>query len=129
MIPDWVDRCIAVVGRHSIRRDNHAVAIHKKHEVGFLKPFVLSFSVSRYPSDTYGKYIKKARLEKGLKQVDVARAIGVDEMTIVNWERYDTLPKRKDKILRLCDCLGLNLQELIQRFEWQESITPTRRPC
>jgi len=52
---------------------------------------VLSFNTSRYPSSTFGEYIRKARLEKGLTQKDVAEAIGVDEMTIVRWERCVTM--------------------------------------
>jgi ribosome-binding protein aMBF1 (putative translation factor) len=63
---------------------NHAVAIHNHPEVSFVKPLVLSFSVSRYLNSTFGQYIRKVRLEKGLKQVDVATTIGVDEMTMVN---------------------------------------------
>ena len=50
------------------------------------------FSISRYPSSTIGHYIRKARLEKGLRRVDVAAAIGVQGMTIVNWERHATVP-------------------------------------
>ena len=32
------------------------------------------------------------KLEQELKQVDVARATGVNEMAIVSWERYTALP-------------------------------------
>ena len=44
--------------------------------------------------------------------MDVATAIGVDEMTIVNWEKRKTLPLRNQgKVERLCrflelECLG-----------------------
>ncbi|MEW6034712.1 MAG: helix-turn-helix transcriptional regulator [Chloroflexota bacterium] len=55
--------------------------------------------------------IRKARLEKGMRQVDVARVIGVDEMTMVNWERRETTPLlRQMKIKRLCDFLRIDFR-------------------
>ena len=88
-----------------------------------MKPFVLSFSASRYPSSTFGEYIKKARLEKGLKQTDVARAISVDEMTVVNWERYETIPLRNhDKIQKLCATLGLNFESVTLTFPYRKLL-------
>jgi len=56
-----------------------------------VKLHAYSFITSLYPASTFGQFIKKARLEKGLRQKDVAALIGVDEMTIVNWERYTTI--------------------------------------
>ena len=103
---------------------NHAVAIHKKPDVGFVKPLVLSFSVSRYPCSTFGEYIKKARLEKDLKQTDVAKAINVDEMTIVNWERYDTIPLRNhDKIEKLCATLKLDYKSVALTFPYCAALS------
>lgn len=55
-----------------------------------MQPLVVSFSVSRHPSATFGEYIRKARLEKGLKQAEVARVVGVNEDTVVNWDRTPT---------------------------------------
>ena len=77
-----------------------------------MKPLVLSFSTSRYgePS-TFGEYIRKARFEKGLRQKDVARAIGVDEMTIVSWEKREAMPRRKrQKIEELSKVLGTRIR-------------------
>jgi transcriptional regulator with XRE-family HTH domain len=61
--------------------------------------------ISKYPARTLGECVRKWRLEQGLLQVDLAKKIGVNEMTIVNWERGKTKPaKRKfeklKKILR-----------------------------
>ena len=65
----------------------------------------------------FGEYIRKARLEKGLRQMDVARAIGVSEMTIANWERYPTVPMRHHrKVRRLCEFLGIAWAEMKRRF-------------
>ena len=33
-------------------------------------------------------------MEKGLKQTDLAKRLRVDEMTIVNWERGRTVPRK-----------------------------------
>jgi transcriptional regulator with XRE-family HTH domain len=44
---------------------------------------VITLRLSRYPAGTLGEYIRKWRLEQGLLQVDLARKIGVNEMTIV----------------------------------------------
>jgi len=45
-----------------------------------VKPLVLSFSASHYGEPTTsGESIRKERMEKGLNQVEVAQAIGVDE--------------------------------------------------
>lgn len=64
---------------------NHAVAIHNHPEEALAKPLVLSFSKSRYPGTTFGEYIKRARLEKGLRQVDMARMIEDEsESTLVS---------------------------------------------
>lgn len=72
---------------------NRSASNHNQHEVGVVKLLVLSFSASRYGEPTtFGQFIKKAGLGKGLKQVEVARVEGVDEMTLVNWGRYSTLP-------------------------------------
>jgi len=50
-------------------------------------PLVVNLRMSLHPDRTLGERIRKWRLEQGLFQRDVAKIIGVDEMTIVNWER------------------------------------------
>ena len=47
-----------------------------------------------YPKslNTWGDHIRKRRLELGLRQRDVATQIGVDETTILNWERNARTP-------------------------------------
>jgi DNA-binding XRE family transcriptional regulator len=39
-------------------------------------------------------------MEKGIFQRDLAKVIGVNEITIVNWEKGQTRPAR-DKILKI----------------------------
>jgi transcriptional regulator with XRE-family HTH domain len=43
-----------------------------------------------------GERIKKWRLERGLFQVDLAKRIGVSEITILNWERGKTKPIKQN---------------------------------
>ena len=66
---------------------NHAIAIHNHLQEKFAKLLALSFSASSYSDLTFGDHIKKARLKEGLRQVDVARVIGADEMTVVQSKR------------------------------------------
>ncbi len=78
---------------------NHAVPNYKKS-----KPLVITLRLPLYPERTLGERIKKWRLEQGLFQVDLAKKIGVNETTIVNWEKERTKPvkehlKRLEKIL------------------------------
>jgi len=87
-------------------KDNHAVANHNHSDGEFSATHEVSFISSRYPASTFGEYIKKARLEKGLRQKDVARAIGLNEMTIANWERRASPPTRlRYKVEWLCKLL------------------------
>jgi len=48
--------------------------------------------MSLHPDQTLGERIKKWRLGKGLFKRNLAKLIGVDEMTIFNWEKGRTKP-------------------------------------
>jgi len=67
--------------------------------------------VPRYPAQTLGERIRRFRLEQGLYQAQLAAIAGVDEMTIVNWEKDRTIP-RGDRISRLAQALGVNPEEI-----------------
>ena len=78
---------------------NRAAPNYKKPHL-----LVITLRLSLYPDRTLGGRIKKWRLERGLFQVDLAKKIGVSEMTIVNWEKGRTKPikqnfERLEKIL------------------------------
>jgi len=64
-----------------------------------------SLALSLYPDQTLGERIKKRGLEQGLFQVDLAKRIGVSEMTIVNWKKGKTKPI-KQNFERLKKILG-----------------------
>jgi len=57
---------------------------------------VITLQMSLHPDRTLGERIKKWRVEQGLFQVDLAKRIGVSEMTIVNWEKGRTKPTEKN---------------------------------
>lgn len=82
-----------------------------------MKPLVLSFSASRYLSSTFGQYIRKARLEKELRQVEVAKAISVDEMTIANWEKAHQLSRQFSKVKQACALLEIDYRGLVDMFD------------
>jgi len=52
----------------------------------------LTFRVARNPDKTLGQKIKKLRLEKGLKQEELAKVFGVSEDMVRNWEKGRTRP-------------------------------------
>ena len=62
---------------------------------------------------TIGDVVKKLRTERGLFQKELAKGIGVDEMTIVNWEKSRTTPGRKH-MERLEEFFSTNLEELMK---------------
>ncbi len=72
----------------------------------FSTPLKLWFRASRYPDQTLGQRIRKARLEKGLYQEDLAKLLKVTETTIANWELERTKPIKvyRDRIKK-CLCI------------------------
>jgi DNA-binding transcriptional regulator YiaG len=58
-------------------------------------PLVIILRLPLYPDQTLGERIKKWRLEKGVFQKDLAKRVGVSEMTIVNWEKGRTKPMKQ----------------------------------
>lgn len=75
------------------RTVNHA-ATNYNH---FPQPFIITLRISKYPSGTLGEIIRKWRLEQGLIQKDLAKMLGVDEMTVVNWETGKSKPGKKHR--------------------------------
>jgi DNA-binding XRE family transcriptional regulator len=46
----------------------------------------------RGPLDTLGNHLKAKRLSLGMYQKDVAKQLGVDHWTLLNWEKNRTAP-------------------------------------
>jgi DNA-binding XRE family transcriptional regulator len=59
-------------------------------------------TVKGYPAKprTIGEAIRKRRLDLGLRQIDVARIIGCNQLTIINWEKGHMQPQT-NKIARI----------------------------
>ena len=55
-----------------------------------------------------GEKIRKFRLERGLRQKDLAILLGVNEMTIVNWE-LDRRKPAKRQAERLGELTGIEV--------------------
>jgi transcriptional regulator with XRE-family HTH domain len=68
----------------------------------------LTFRISRHPEGTFGEKIRKFRLEKGLRQKDLAIMLGVNELTIVNWE-LDRRKPAKRHAERLRELAGVGI--------------------
>jgi DNA-binding transcriptional regulator YiaG len=66
---------------------------------------LITLRISKYPSGTLGEIIRKWRVEQGIFQKDFARMLGVDEMTVVNWETEKRVPTKKN-MERLKEILG-----------------------
>jgi len=63
-----------------------------------------------------GEAIRKRRLDLNLRQVDAAKSIGCNEMTIVNWEKGHTVPRRK-RYFAIRAFLGPMAREWLGLFE------------
>lgn len=56
--------------------------------------------------------LRAARINKGLTQEDVAKALNVTKKTVGSWEMGKTMPKI-DKIESLCSLLGCRYDDIM----------------
>ena len=63
---------------------------------------------------TVGARIRQARIKKGLSQKELARAAGVSEKTIINYEKKRTTPDR-DRMLAIAAALDVPLSTIAGR--------------
>ena len=56
--------------------------------------------------------LKTLRINKGLRQEDMAFALGVNRKTISAWEQGKSLPA-VDKIDAICDLLGVSYDDIM----------------
>ena len=61
---------------------------------------------------TFGERLLEYRNCKGLSQEKLAEKVGVTRQTVSKWETNQSVPDF-DKILPLCEALGLTTEELI----------------
>jgi transcriptional regulator with XRE-family HTH domain len=88
----------------------HAAATNKNpHTPG--RSVELLLTIPRLPTRTLGERIKCLRHKRGLHQEQLARLAGVDEMTIVRWEKDRSAPKGP-RLTRLLRALHAQADEL-----------------
>lgn len=65
------------------------------------------------------------RIAKGLRQEDIAAAVGVSPQTVSNWETGRTEPKLKARqFQKLCSMLGVTIDELADILDSTASDRP-----
>lgn len=60
----------------------------------YQKPYFLSitFTVSKYPSESLGQFFRRLRLERGLEQKQLAKKLRVSKGSVYNWENNRRVP-------------------------------------
>jgi putative transcriptional regulator len=74
---------------------------------------------------TFSDWFLFQRRKKGIRQDDLAKAIGVSSQTVSAWQTGRNIPRlnpRQTKIL--CDELGCTLDELAEAFGTTDSDAP-----
>jgi DNA-binding XRE family transcriptional regulator len=102
-----LDSCLP---RHLIL--DHAVQIYKNSH-----PFNITFTVSKYPSETLGQFLKKLRLEKGLEQKELAKRLRVHRNTVYEWENDRKGPSIKgmERLARFFEVRAKILEDFKRR--------------
>ncbi len=72
-----------------------------------------SSEAERTTAMTISQRIRKIANEKGMTQIEFARATGISQSTISDWGRKNTNPSA-DKIMVICKTLGVSPYELLQ---------------
>jgi len=72
-------------------RHDRAVPIYKNS-----RSLSITFTVSRYPSETLGQFLRKLRLEKRLEQGQLAKKLRVHRDTVYEWENDRKNPSGKN---------------------------------
>jgi transcriptional regulator with XRE-family HTH domain len=89
-----------------------------KDDIKLMGHAPLTYKDNKEISKILGSNIKKARLNKGLTQKDLAQKMGVSVITIQQWEKGAYTPKT-DKMLKLAKIVGyfgIDLYEGVEDF-------------
>ena len=65
----------------------------------------------------FGEKLKKLRTEKGLKQAEVATAVGVSRRTYISYEQEGRYPRKRDVYAKLAETLECDINYLISEEE------------
>ena len=85
----------------------------------------------RYPR-TFGEKLRRARIEKGLTQAELANQAGLGLRTIIAYEKGETYPQKRSTYQTLADILGVQADDLhneetatpappLSRTQWENS--------
>ena len=74
---------------------------------------------------TLGEHIAQLRAARGLSQEDLADALGVSRQSVSKWETDASVPEL-EKLLRLSDCFGVTLDQLVTGE--QSAASPESEP-
>lgn len=64
-----------------------------------------------------GALIKKARMDKGLTQEELAEKVGVKKSAVAKWENGRVSEIKRSNLKNLADALGLNPNQLLGDIE------------
>lgn len=64
--------------------------------------------------------------ERRLRQVDIARGVGVSKTTVFNWINRDTLPQADDAV-RIADLLGVSVRYLVTGSRQEGELSPLEK--
>jgi transcriptional regulator with XRE-family HTH domain len=65
----------------------------------------------------FGEKLKKLRTEKGLKQEEVATAVGVSRRTYIGYEQEGRYPRKRDVYTKLAETLECDVNYLMTEDE------------
>lgn len=65
----------------------------------------------------FGEKLKKLRAEKGMKQEDLATAIGVSRRTYISYEQEGRYPRKREVYTKLAETLGCDVNYLLTEDE------------
>lgn len=67
--------------------------------------------MAKKPDTKFGNKVRDRRLALGLTQLDIAKAVNVEQVAVSNWELGQNKPVRKYR-KPLCDVLRLDYKDL-----------------
>ncbi len=68
-----------------------------------------------YRSNTY-KIYADLRAKKGVRDNDVAKAIGANQTTFTDWKQGNSMPKI-DKLVRICRFFGVDINVFVDAMD------------
>lgn len=71
---------------------------------------------------TFGDTLKKLRKKKDIRQEDVAKALGVQETTISNWENNRRIPEDHQMLVKIAEFFDCTTDYLLGKEDFPKGI-------